>query len=148
MKTLKMLQVAIIALTFAAVTGCSDSPLTTGGQKSEVINRPESSADNKVLVNVRLKPGRSYEFNSSNTGFLNIIGIDIKNLSVFEEFARPQGDCQDLLVYSGPKADQVFDCHSKGFSVRKITVENTGSHMVDLQVSLTGVKLHNDPAIE
>ncbi|MBL8006473.1 MAG: hypothetical protein JNJ56_03000 [Ignavibacteria bacterium] len=148
MKTLRMLQIAIAALLFAAVMGCSDSPVTTGGQKSEVINRPESSADNKLTLYVRLKPGRSYEFNSYNTGFFKIIGIDIKNLSVSEESARPQGDCQDLLVYSGTKADQAFDCHSRGFAVRKITVENTGSRMIDLQVTLTGVRLNNDPAIE
>lgn len=148
MKTLRMLQIAIAVLLIAAVTGCSDSPVTTGGQKSEVTNKTGSSADNKLLTYVKLKPGRSFEFNSSNTGFLRILGIDIKNLSVSEESARPQGDCQDLLVYSGPKADQAFDCHSKGFSVRTITVENTGSRIIDLQVSLTGVKLNNEPAIE
>lgn len=160
MKTLKMFIPVLAVLILSIITGCSEvtDPVSSSGNTSE-------NNENSVTVSVplapafqtyiRLKPHRAYTFNISNTGLSKITGIDIENVTVNPSSDSPAlvneslpipvpiynvFDCEDLSVYGSTKDDLLIGCHTRGFDLKKITVENVSSRMLDLKVSLYGIK--------
>lgn len=150
MKNLKMFPTAIVLCVISIFAGCSDqlnSPgdsesfRLTGNHGKEVIPTVEESfsPDKYFRIQIKLKPHRVYRFNALNTGFDEINSIDVENL-LPEASSEYPTECQDILIYGSTTDGDALDCHSKGFNLKEVIVENTGSKILDLDVSLEGVK--------
>ncbi len=149
MKNLEMFLTAAAISLVSILAGCSDQLISPG--ETQTFNSPEKpgkevvptvgslSVDRYFRTQLRLKPYGSFTFDASNTEFHVINSIDIENLSQDSFTDQDKSECQDILVYDTSN-NKVLSCHSKGLQVTQITVENTGSSMIDLDVVLTGLK--------
>lgn len=150
MKTIKMFQTVITIAVLSILAGCSDQFINPeinskdiAGNES-VSNETGSSLDNRYTVQVKLKPYRSFTFNSSNTGLKKINAINAESFSgdyPGNTKSINGKNCQDISVYSNSLLqDNYIDCKSSGLDLKEITVENVSSKMVFVNVTLTGVK--------
>lgn len=155
MNALKMFKAVLVILVLSILTGCSDQITSTayetngrGGSEKPLlkVTGAEDSRQNVVPViptfrtYLKLKPHRSYTFNLSNTGFSKFTSIDIENLTAKSEIDRVSNDCQNLAIYGEIKSDVTLSCHSHSFNFKQITVENLSSRMLELDVTLLGIR--------
>lgn len=153
MKAIRMFQIAVTALALSTFIGCSDSDnVTSSGAADDLpitkIDKDASAAGDNVSVPIipthrvliRIKPYRTYVFDASNTGFRKITSIDISELSQNEADVNVRS-CLDFAIYGDSENDAFINCHSNGFEYKKLTVENLTSKFLELDVSLTGVKV-------
>lgn len=159
MKTLKIIPALTVILIVSFVIGCSDqliSPpesenfkLLKRSDKKYIPLADESLSTNQTFrAQIRLRPFASYTFNEANSGFVELNAIDIWIISIDPYNERRPSECQDILVYGkgttsvdGSTVDDgLLSCHSKGFSLKEIVVENTGVKTMDLDIQLVGVK--------
>ncbi len=152
MKNLKIIRTLIVIFIALLLIGCSDQ-LTSSGE-SENFEPTKStgkgyipevdmrlSIDKFFRIQIVLKPYRSYTFNASNTGFVEFNSINIKNLSLPLNIDPYTTECHNIFVYGNTLHECiVLGCDNKEFNVKEITIENLGSEMIDLNVSLGGVK--------
>ncbi|MBL8006472.1 MAG: hypothetical protein JNJ56_02995 [Ignavibacteria bacterium] len=142
MNTLKSIIPATAMLILSVLTGCSDQLVSTGELSSNTDSRQSSAIIDKSSVFhtvIRLKPSRSYRFNTSNTGFVKINSINAENLSLSPDEDKLVTECQDMAI-NGTDNDLNLDCKSKGLDLKEIEIVNTGSRMIDIDVKLTGTK--------
>ena len=142
MNTLKSIIPATAMLILSVLTGCSDQLVSTGELSSNTDSRQSSAIIDKSSVFhtvIRLKPSRSYRFNTSNTGFVKINSIKADNLSLSPDEDKLVTECQDMAI-NGTDNDLNLDCKSKGLDLKEIEIVNTGSRMIDIDVKLTGTK--------
>ncbi len=148
MKTLKMLQAMFLVTILALLAGCSDQ-ITSSGEAASPEKVKETAALTTLppglpvvptfRAEVRLKPFRSYTFDVMTTGFDRLYSIDINNVTVDPNDDKNVSECEGIFVYNKKEGLQL-DCHSKGFELSEITVENTSSKFLDLVVSIRGIK--------
>lgn len=151
----KIVSVTVI-MVLSIFTGCSDQITSSGetgsSEKGEgvVISTVEESLPviQTYRTQIRVKPHRAYTFDVMSTGFDRFYSIDINNLTVNPNEDRLADECSDIMVYSNNLKKESMNCHSKGFEVSQITVENTGSSFLDLDVSLRAFKQSKMPVIK
>lgn len=155
MSNLKMFQAAIVIIVLSILVGCSDN-ITSSGEtgspkKGEGVNASETEESLPVIqsyrTQIRVKPHRTYTFDQISTGFDRFYSIDINNLTVSTNTDKEISECGDILVYSSQLSKGSLSCHSKGFEVKEITVENTGSSFLDLNVSMKVFKQKKVPVV-
>lgn len=150
MKTSKIYQAVVVVLAFSVLVGCRDQ-ITSSGESESSIKENEkdviSPADENLVFNqafntqIKLKPFRSYTFNVSNAGFDQFNSIYIENLSMDRHNDKFPSQCQNLFVYGNTFHECIIlGCDNKGFEAKEITIENLSSRMIDLKVSLGGIK--------
>ncbi len=147
MRTLNLALSLLVMFVLSVFTGCSDQLTSPSADGSSTQNPSVNSATKEpstidlFRTQIRLKPYRSYKFNSSNTPFVRFNSVDVFIIDDpnLDKYAK---DCQDLLVYSGVANDKKgsFGCHIKGLNESEIVVENTSSGFVDLNIVLSGVR--------
>ncbi len=156
MNSLKMFLAAISILVLSVITGCSDQ-ITSSGEtgspkKGEGVKVSETEESLPVIQNftarIRVKPYRTFTFNEFSTGYDRFYSIDINNLSAGADKDKESSDCGSILVYSSQTSKGSLSCHSSGFEVKDLTVENTGSSFLDLEVSMKVFKQRKDPVIK
>jgi hypothetical protein len=155
MSNLKMFHAAIVIMVLSIFVGCSDNITSSGEtgspQKGEGVKASETEESLPVIqsyrTQIRVKPHRTYKFDEISTGFDRFYSIDINNLSVNINTDKEVTECGDILVYSSQLSKGSLSCHSKGFEVKEITVENTGSSFLDLDVTLKVFKQKKVPAV-
>jgi len=156
MSFIKMILPVSVIMVLSIFKGCSDQITSSGetgsSEKGEgvVISEVEESLPviQTYRTHIRVKPHRSYTFDVMSTGFDRFYSIDISNVTVNPNEDRASDDCRDILVYSNNLKKESMSCHSKGFEVSQITVENTGSSFLDLDVSLRAFKQSKVPVIK
>jgi len=156
MSFIKMILPVTVIMVLSIFTGCSDQITSSGetgsSEKGEgvVISTVEESLPviQTYRTQIRVKPHRSYTFDVMSTGFDRFYSIDISNLTVYPNEDRASDDCREILVYSNNLKKESMSCHSKGFEVSQVTVENTGSSFLDLDVSLRAYKQSKIPVIK
>lgn len=156
MNSLKMFLTAISILVLSILTGCSDQ-ITSSGEtgspkKGEGVKVSETEETLPVIQNyvahIRIKPHRTYTFNESSTGYDRFYSIDIINQSAGADKDKEYSDCGGILVYSSQASKGYLSCHSSGFEFKDLTVENTGSSFLDLEVTMKVFKQRKDPVIK
>lgn len=156
MNNLKIFRAVIVILFLSILSGCSDNITSSGEtgspQNGEGVKAPETEESLPVIqtyrTQIRVKPHRSYTFDINSTGFDRFYSIDISNVygNVINE--TEFSDCGNILVYSSKLSKGSMDCHSSGFEVNEITVENTGSSFLDLNVTMKVFKQKKVPVIK
>lgn len=145
MKTIKIFQIAAVALALSVITvivGCSDQltgPLASGRESNS--KSEEMLALNSFHKQIKLKPNESYSFNVANTKLKKITSVDIRTGWSSKDFDVLALNCQDIAIYSSSRAN--LSCQSKSIDVREITVENVGSEDLALDVNLIGIYANN-----
>ncbi|HMS33872.1 MAG TPA: hypothetical protein PKC91_07285 [Ignavibacteria bacterium] len=155
MSSLKMFRAAIVIMVFSILVGCSDNITSSGEtgspQKGEGVISSVTEESLPVIqtyrTQIRVKPHRAYKFDEISTGFDRFYSIDINNLTVNTDTDKEISECGDILVYSSQLSKGSLSCHSKGFEVKEITVENTGSSFLDLNVTMKVFKQKKVPVI-
>ena len=148
---------AVTILILSFLTGCSDSVTSSGGEYVQSSNKgvaPEfldQIARPVFHAQVRLKPNKTYIFNQSNTGLSSFYSIDVSKINSNKINSDNFDACGSLAIYGGDKelskSGSVLNCKSDNINVKEITIHNTSSAMIDLDVVLTGtkpVKNYND----
>ncbi|MEO8664764.1 MAG: hypothetical protein ABI462_04640 [Ignavibacteria bacterium] len=156
MKTLKLIP-AILILFVAVLAGCSDDITSSGDNSLSTYNKGHKPEVDKLTqvplyhAQIRLKPHRSQTFNYYNTGLVKFNSINFKNLAPIQT-AEVANDCRDMKVSSktpdNKKGYTEYDCKSSGLDLREITVENTSSTFMDLDVIISGERRAVIPALE
>lgn len=145
-----MILPALTILAISILAGCSDS-ITSSGESN--INSTDKAAVTEVErqtdrplyhSQIRIKPHKSYTFNQENTGLGRITSSDIKNISHQAEIEDSTDPCRSLLVYTRGKNIEkkinALSCHEEKLDVEEITVQNTSSSMIDVDVILLGTR--------
>ncbi len=150
MSNLKIFKTAIVIFVVSLLAGCSDQLTSPGSGNFESSNKTKQEAastveksitkDQYFRIQIKLKPHRAYIFNVSNTNFYAINSIDVQNLSLDPNSDRYLNKCQDIIVYGSTTDDVLLNCHSTGLNLKEIVVENISSKMLDLNVTLGGLK--------
>ena len=156
MSFIKMILPVTVIMVLSIFTGCSDQITSSGetgsSEKGEgvVISTVEESLPviQTYRTQIRVKPHRSYTFDVMSTGFDRFYSIDVNNLTLKQTEDKLADKCGDILVYSNNLKKESMSCHSNGFEVSQITVENTGSTFLDLDVSLRAFKQSKVPVIK
>ena len=156
MRFIKMILPAAALIVLSISAGCSDQITSSGetgsSEKGEgvVISTVEESLPviQTYRAQIRIKPQRAYTFDVMSTGFDRFYSIDINNLSLNPNEDRQADDCRDILVYSNNLKKESMSCHSNGFEVSQVTVENTGTAFLDLDVTLRAFKQSKVPVIK
>lgn len=156
MNNLKIFRAVIVILFLSILSGCSDNITSSGEtgspQKGEGVITSVTEESLPVIqtyrTQIRVKPHRTYTFDQISTGFDRFYSIDISNLSVNINNDKEFSDCKDILVYSSNLSKASLGCHSSGFDVKEITVENTGSSFLDLNVTMKVFKQKKVPVIK
>ncbi len=148
MKTVKSVLAVFIFSIISVIAGCSDQVVSTdssaGGQSKMFA---ESMQERRLYATIKIKPGRSYQFNKTNTGYSRFIGIDVVNRNSDPLIDGIQPECEGILIHTDNNSnDYQIDCHGRGFISKTITIENTSTHMLDLNVTLICQKVRNDPS--
>jgi len=145
MRTLKIINAGIVILFLSFVVGCSDQLTSSGATtepkiNQEVVSEIKGNTIDAFRTQIRLKPYRTYRFNSSNTPYSVLNSIDVETI-LSPDFDKPVKDCEDILIYqSDGDKKKSYGCHAKGFVASELIIENRGSDFLDLTVVLTGVK--------
>ncbi|MDQ3022725.1 MAG: hypothetical protein M3R36_19500 [Bacteroidota bacterium] len=150
MNKLKAFKVVLVILVLIILAGCSDqitstsdhttNPGSTGISKDKVSEKGALLSINSYNTQIKLKPFRTYTFTVSNTGLAKFNSIDVQNLSENSDIDRKPIVCEYLLIYGDSKDDIFLDCHSNGFEMKRISIENTSPYLLDLDVNLYGEK--------
>lgn len=157
MNNLKIFRAVIVILFLSILSGCSDNITSSGEtgspQNGEGVKAPETKESLPVIqtyrTQIRVKPHRSYTFDVNTTGFDRFYSIDINSSISANEINETEfSDCRNILVYSSKLSKGSMDCHSSGFEVNEITVENTGSAFLDLNVTMKVFKQKKVPVIK
>ncbi|MEO8446042.1 MAG: hypothetical protein ABI528_01030 [bacterium] len=148
MRTLEIIKTGIVILIISFAVGCSDQ-LTSSGNANvitdpkinkEVVSEIKGSTIDVFRTQVRLKPYRTYRFNSSNTPYSVLNTIDVETI-LSPDIDKLVKDCEDILIYqSNGDKKKSYGCHAKGFVASELIIQNQGSGFLDLTVVLTGVK--------
>jgi len=157
MKNLKMILSALTIFILSIITGCSDSVTSAGGEYVRSSNKgrapefQEQIARPLFHTQLRLKPNKSFTFNQSNTGLSSFTSIDVSRIYTNKINSENIDPCGSLVIYGGDKelskTVSALSCKSDNIKVKEITIHNTSSAMIDLEVILTGtkpVKNYND----
>ncbi len=155
MSFIKMIVSVTVIMVLSIFTGCSDQITSSGetgsSEKGEgvVISTSEESLPviQTYRTQIRIKPHRAYTFDVMSTGFDRFYSIDISNITVNPKEDRATDVCRDILVYSNNLKKESMSCHSSGFEVSQVTVENTGTSFLDLDVTLRAFKQSKVPVI-
>lgn len=147
MKTIKMFQIVFTITVLSIIVGCSDQFTNPEFSSADISGKEtvnpvtENSADNRYTAQIKLKPYKSYTFDYSNTGLKEIYAINAENITRnFDSVNRNK--CQDFIIYSKSSLNDLnLVCKSSGFNYIDITIENTSSKMIDVNVVLTGLKI-------
>ncbi len=151
MKTLKAFKVVLVILVLIILGGCSDqitspsdhttNPGSTGIPKDKVSEADDQVSSNYFNTRIKLGPNREYTFNVSNTGLAKFTAIDVERISNEMGDDLIAKNCRYLQIYGdGAKFDIALSCSSKGFDVKQIRLKNLSSRILDLNISLLGVK--------
>ncbi len=151
MKTFKMLQIAAVIFGLSVLIGCgnsdeiisSGSPGISPGTDKRILETEENVPRPVPVIptyrtQLKLKPNSSQTFEFSNTGFYKFTSIDVSSIGPSAD--RTVQDCSNISIYGDSKNDQYISCHSGGFDFKKITIENTSSKDLELDVSIIGLK--------
>ena len=131
MKTFKMFQTAVILTVLSILVGCSEQSTAPLSSEYQIKSQSSEKIDNSFTIQIRLKPNRSYVFNIANTGLEKFYAIDIQNSDI---------DCKEIVVFGDSKYNYDLSCHNKKFESKNVTIQNIGSRMIDLTVTLTGIR--------
>lgn len=145
-----MILPVLIIFAISILAGCSDN-ITSSGESNlnstdkTVITEVERQTDRPLYHSqIRLKPNRSYTFNLANTGLNRITSSDIKSISHKAETEESADPCRSLLVYTNGKNIEkrinALSCHEVKLDIEEITVQNTSSSMIDVDVVLLGTR--------
>ena len=156
MSFIKMIVSVTVIMVLSIFTGCSDQITSSGetgsSEKGEgvVMSTVEESLPviQTYRTQIRVKPHRAYTFDVISTGFDRFYSIDINNLTVIPNEDKASDVCRDILVYSNNLKKESMSCHSKGFEVSQVTVENTGTSFLDLEVTLRAFKQSKVPPVK
>ena len=156
MSFIKMIVSVTVIMVLSIFAGCSDQITSSGetgsSEKGEgvVISSAEESLPviQTYRTQIRVKPHRAYTFDVISTGFDRFYSIDINNLTVIPNEDKASDVCRDILVYSNNLKKESMSCHSKGFEVSQVTVENTGTSFLDLEVTLRAFKQSKVPPVK
>ncbi len=150
MKTLKSFLASLIVLVIAVYAGCNDQVTSSPDSDVSTYNKghkPEVDKQTGIPVfhtQIRLKPNRSYTFNYSNTGLIKFTSINIQNLYPGASAGLADQSCKDIKIYNKYNHDKKgyveLNCQSNKLDLKEITVENTSSSFLDLDVILFGQK--------
>lgn len=142
MKLNKLFKLAIVLSVISVFTGCSDEinapsmspPIAYSGSEFE----QQEISTSVFRTNISLKPGQSYSFDYSNTGFYTVNFIMVTTCDNVEI----KGYNDDELIF--------LSCYSSGFTAKTIRIKNISSEIIEPVVYLKGSDKKNinpDPRI-
>lgn len=150
MNNLKKIIPAVTLLILSVITGCSDSITSSGGEYIKSSNKGKAPEFQEQISRpvfrkqISLKPGRTFTFNQANTGLSSINALDIENISPLSDLELNAGPCRSLFIYSvenTPSKNVIsLSCHEVKLDIKELTVKNTGSSMIDVDVILSGTR--------
>ncbi|MDQ3194399.1 MAG: hypothetical protein M3P82_05300 [Bacteroidota bacterium] len=91
---------------------------------------------------IRLKPYRFNTFNYKNTGLVRITSINVKHVNHIQTEGVDDVVCRNIIVYDNSSTNKKtygsIGCQNSNVDLKEITIENTCSSFLDLDVVLSG----------
>lgn len=148
MKTLKSIQTALLIPVITIFAGCTDQITSPGDTFMKTNNKEyKPEVDRHIIISefhsqIRLKPYRFYTFNYKNTGLVRFTSINVNHVNNIQSEGLDDVLCRNIIVYDNSSTNKEtygsIGCQNSNLDLKEITIENTGSSFLDLDVVLSG----------